>query len=352
MKYDALIEGMNALSDPDLDPVGNLANMAAYLYHTVPDLNWVGFYMLRGDALCLWPFAGKPACTRIPLGKGVCGTAAARNEILIVPDVHTFPGHIACDERFASELVIPLRDRSGSPIGVLDADSPVPDRFGKEEEALFSAAAEKAGSLLAAEDRSPGTGVLRPESLLAFLRQAAALKDTPRHCRTIRGEPEYVAGHCWRIALMAQLLTSSCPEIDMDRVIRICLVHDLGEAVTGDIPTFIKTASDEDTEEKAISRLLSLLDPPVREEIAGLFAEMAAMRTPEARFWKALDKIEAVISHNESDLSTWIPKERELNLTYGIPEASFHPYLKALRESVREDTVRKLAQESPPSDPE
>ena len=351
MRYDDVIAGMNALTDPDLDPVGNLANLAAYLYDTVPDLNWVGFYVLRGEVLHLWPFAGRPACTRIPLGKGVCGTAAARNETLVVPDVHLFPGHIACDERSASEIVIPLRDPSGSPVGVLDVDSPVPGRFGRDEEALFAAAAEAAGSILSARGPAPEAAPVRPERLLAFLRQAAALKDTPRHCRTIRGEPEFVAGHCWRIALMAQLLTSSCPEIDMNRVIRICLVHDLGEAVTGDIPTFLKTGADEDTEDRAVAYLLSLLDPPVREEIAELFAEMNAMQTPEAKFWKALDKIEAVISHNESDLSTWIPREREMNLTYGISEAAFHPVLAAIREAVREETAQKLAGEQPASDP-
>lgn len=113
--------------------VANLANAAALLYHTLPELNWAGFYMLEGEKLILGPFQGKTACIEIPLGKGVCGTAASKNETLLVPDVHCFPGHIACDCASNSEIVIPLR-KDGKVIGVLDIDSPEYCRFTPEDQ--------------------------------------------------------------------------------------------------------------------------------------------------------------------------------------------------------------------------
>jgi len=113
--------------------VANLANASALLYHTLPNLNWAGFYMLEGETLVLGPFQGKTACIEIPLGKGVCGIAAAKNETLLVPDVHQFPGHIACDCASNSEIVIPLR-KDGKVIGVLDIDSPEYRRFTEEDQ--------------------------------------------------------------------------------------------------------------------------------------------------------------------------------------------------------------------------
>ena len=116
------------------DPLANLANAAALLYLLLDDLNWAGFYLMREseNALVLGPFQGKPACTRIPLDKGVCGAAARTGEIQIVPDVHLFPGHIACDGASASEIVIPLI-QEGRVLGVLDMDSPTKGRFSEEE---------------------------------------------------------------------------------------------------------------------------------------------------------------------------------------------------------------------------
>lgn len=110
------------------DPVANAANLAALLYLGLPDVNWVGFYFFQGDQLVLGPFQGRPACVRIPLGRGVCGTAAARRETQRVADVHAFPGHIACDVDSRSEIVVPLL-ANGELIGVLDIDSPRRDRF-------------------------------------------------------------------------------------------------------------------------------------------------------------------------------------------------------------------------------
>jgi L-methionine (R)-S-oxide reductase len=128
------------------DGLANAANLAALLYHSLPDLNWAGFYLLRGDPggalrdteLVLGPFQGKVACVRIPLGQGVCGTAAQRRETLIVPDVHTFPGHIACDAASRSEIVLPLL-RNGRLWGVLDLDSPIPGRFDQDDAAGLAA---------------------------------------------------------------------------------------------------------------------------------------------------------------------------------------------------------------------
>ncbi len=126
--YKALNEQLSALVEGVAHPISNLSNAAALLYHTLPDLNWAGFYLLEGETLVLGPFQGKPACIEIPVGRGVCGTAVAENKTLTVPNVHEFPGHIACDGASNSEIVIPLR-KNGKIIGVLDIDSPIFDRF-------------------------------------------------------------------------------------------------------------------------------------------------------------------------------------------------------------------------------
>src|ERR1700736_4336478 len=112
----------------EMDLIANAANTAALIYHGLPDINWAGFYFRKGAELVLGPFQGKPACVRIPIGKGVCGTAAARAATVLVPDVHDFPGHIACDPNSRSELVVPLIEDSAV-LGVLDLDSPLLARF-------------------------------------------------------------------------------------------------------------------------------------------------------------------------------------------------------------------------------
>ena len=123
-----------ALLEGERDPTANAANLAALLYHTLPHLNWAGFYWLRGRELVLGPFQGKPACVRIALGKGVCGTAARDRVTIIVPDVEKFPGHIACDAASRSEIVVPVV-RGTELLGVLDLDSPDLARFGPEDQA-------------------------------------------------------------------------------------------------------------------------------------------------------------------------------------------------------------------------
>jgi L-methionine (R)-S-oxide reductase len=132
--YVQIVRELRALIAGEDDPVANLANAAALLYHSLPDLNWTGFYLLHAEELVVGPFQGKPACVRIALGSGVCGTAAVRRTSIVVPNVHEFPGHIACDSASNSEIVIPML-RDGEVIGVLDLDSPKFARFDEVDQA-------------------------------------------------------------------------------------------------------------------------------------------------------------------------------------------------------------------------
>jgi len=133
--YEQLAAQLRALIDGETDPVANMANCAALIYHSVPRLNWAGFYLLKGGELVLGPFQGQPACIRIPIGSGVCGTAAETKTTLRVPDVTKFKGHIACDSASKSEIVVPMLTDDSHLIGVLDVDSPELDRFDAEDEA-------------------------------------------------------------------------------------------------------------------------------------------------------------------------------------------------------------------------
>ena len=132
--YDDLARELDALLAGEPDRIANAANAAAALYHALPELNWAGFYFLQGDELVLGPFQGRPACVRIGLGKGVCGTAAAQRRSVVVPDVEAFPGHIACDTASRSELVVPLL-QGDVLLGVLDLDSPRTGRFDETDRA-------------------------------------------------------------------------------------------------------------------------------------------------------------------------------------------------------------------------
>ncbi len=176
---------------------------------------------------------------------------------------------------------------------------------------------------------------------LDFLAIAEKLKCNTRHSWTSSGRHESVAEHSWRLALMAYLLKDEFPEADISKVIVMGLFHDMGEAVTGDIPAFVKTEADEITEEGAIEGLLSKLPAKQSEELRSLFGEMKAQESVEAKLYKALDKLEALIQHNEADLSTWLPLEYDLQMTYGTRECEFSEYIKGLRDTVREDSRRK-----------
>lgn len=131
-----LVETVESVVASETDQIANMANIAALLFEALPDINWAGFYLFKDDQLVLGPFQGRLACTRIPLGNGVCGTVAHQKTTLVVPDVHAFPGHIACDAASASEIVVPIL-HDGNLIGVLDIDSPVKNRFDADDQAMI-----------------------------------------------------------------------------------------------------------------------------------------------------------------------------------------------------------------------
>ena len=185
---------------------------------------------------------------------------------------------------------------------------------------------------------------MKPDDLLQAMHVAERLKDTMRHCYTSGGRRESVAEHSWRMTLMAYLVSDEFPQADMNRVIRMCLIHDLGECFTGDIPTFLKTGGDEAREEALLYRWVDALPEPFCTDMRQMYEEMAARETLEARIYKAMDSLEAVIQHNESDLATWEPHEYELNRTYAYDRVAFSDYLKALREAIRRDTEAKIAE--------
>ena len=184
---------------------------------------------------------------------------------------------------------------------------------------------------------------MKPAKLLNILSVAEKLKCHTRHCSTSSGRPESVAEHSWRTALMAILTASAFPEADMDKVIRMCLIHDLGEAFTGDIPSFDKTEADSKTEELALRQWVQTFPSPEREEWLALYEEMEAQQTQEAQIYKALDKLEAVIQHDESDISTWLPLEYDLQLEYGRENVQFSPYLQQLKMEIDDVTRKKIA---------
>ncbi|MBO4848221.1 MAG: HD domain-containing protein [Clostridia bacterium] len=178
--------------------------------------------------------------------------------------------------------------------------------------------------------------------LLEILHLAEKLKDVPRHCVTSGGRRESVAEHSWRTALMAYLVKDEFPDADMDRVIKMCLIHDLGEAFTGDIPVFAKTEEDEAREERLLMDWTASLPEPYASEMTALYEEMKQRSTVEARIYKSMDSLEAVIQHNESEISTWEPHEYDLNLNYAWDRVAFSGYLTKLRSAIRAETEAKI----------
>lgn len=183
---------------------------------------------------------------------------------------------------------------------------------------------------------------MKPAELLEFLAMAEKLKCNTRHSYTSSGRHESVAEHSFRLALMAYMVSDEVPEIDTDKVIRMCLIHDLGEAITGDIPSFEKTDSDEAAEDSAVSGFVNQLPEYWKKQLGEMYSEMNELKTPEAKLYKALDKLEAVIQHNEADISTWLPLEYDLQLTYGTEECSFNEYINSLRDEVRSVSEKKI----------
>ncbi len=185
---------------------------------------------------------------------------------------------------------------------------------------------------------------MTPRELLQALSAAERLKDTTRHCCTRKGRQESVAEHSWMMTLMAFFLREEFGGVDMDKVIKMCIIHDLGEAFTGDIPTFDKTDLHEKTEDELLTRWVRSLPESVGAEMEALYGEMAQRTTPEAKVYKAIDSLEALIQHNISPLSTWTAAEHEFNKTYADDRVEFSPYLSRLREEIRKDTLEKLGE--------
>ena len=186
---------------------------------------------------------------------------------------------------------------------------------------------------------------MNPREYLDILHVAEKLKDTMRHCTTSKGRPESVAEHSWRISLMAMLLEKEFPEIDINKVIKMCLIHDLGECFTGDIPVFKKTSADSAREDELLAEWVATLPPEVSKEWQALYEEMDALETPEAKLYKALDKLEALIQHNESPMYTWEPHEHDLQRVYGWESVEFSEWLLDLRQEVLNDTNEKIEKE-------
>lgn len=180
------------------------------------------------------------------------------------------------------------------------------------------------------------------KELIGILSIAEKLKNNTRHSWTSSGRHESVAEHSWRLSLMSYLVKDEFPDVDINKVILMCIFHDLGEAITGDIPAFNKTESHEAIENREVNQLLGNLPEPYKKELTMLFLEMNTQKTMESKIYKALDKMETLIQHNEADISTWLPLEHELNLTYGEKEVEFSKYMKELKQIINEDTIDKI----------
>ena len=178
---------------------------------------------------------------------------------------------------------------------------------------------------------------MSPKDYLAIVHCIAGLKERTRHAWMTSGRQESVAEHSWRMALMAYFLRDEFPTVDLTRVLLMALLHDMGEVFTGDIPTFEKTDADRAREHELRDEWIDALPVPYAAEVHSLFAEMDEMETVEAKIVKALDRMEAVITHNEGDPHTWLPLEYDLQRTYGVKEAAFAPVLKELRAEVNRE---------------
>ncbi len=185
---------------------------------------------------------------------------------------------------------------------------------------------------------------MKPEKYIKFLNKIEKLKCNTRHSWTSSGRQESVAEHSFRLAVMAMLCTDEFNNLDINRVIKMCLIHDFGEAITGDIPAFLKTEEQEKAENDAVKTLLSDLSNELHAELQTLFDEMSEQKTDEAKLFKSLDKLEGLISHNEADISTWIPLEYKENLVYGQENCEWSEWAKSLRNEVRNESIKKIKQ--------
>ena len=183
---------------------------------------------------------------------------------------------------------------------------------------------------------------MEAEKFLEILHVAEKLKCITRHSDTSTGRRESVAEHCWRVSLMALLCENEFPDADILKVLKMCIIHDLGEAFTGDIAAFRKTDDDRARESECYNQWISSFPQPQKQQFQALLSEMETLETQEGKLYKALDKLEAVIQHNESDISSWIPLEYELQLTYGKENVEFSPYLKNLKDYIDCQTKEKI----------
>ena len=182
--------------------------------------------------------------------------------------------------------------------------------------------------------------------LINFLDIAEKMKCNTRHSWTSTNRKESVAEHSWRLSLIALLLEREIENVDFQKIIKMCIIHDLGEAITGDIPSFLKTKQDSKTEQKAITTLIEKLPEPQKTDMLTLFEEMEKRETMESKIYKALDRLEAVIQHNEAPIDSWLPLEYELQQSYGWEEAQVHERLSQLRQTAKQDTIDKIKRES------
>lgn len=181
-----------------------------------------------------------------------------------------------------------------------------------------------------------------PKGFIEFLDKIEKLKCFTRHSWLSDGRRESVAEHSFRLTVMALLLSHEFPEYDMDHVLRLCIVHDFGEAINGDIPSFQKTEADEDDETKSVEILLKDVPEGLKAEISSLLYEFYELKTPESRLARALDKLEVVIQHNEADISTWIPLEYELNAVYAEKECAEFPVLARICAQAKKMSFEKV----------
>lgn len=187
---------------------------------------------------------------------------------------------------------------------------------------------------------------MNQRTYIDFLNKIEKLKCNTRHSWTSSGRQESVAEHSWRLAVMAMLCADEYPDLDINKVIKMYLIHDFGEAITGDIPAFLKTAQNELDENVAVTKLLSVLPADIQTELQSLFDEMNARETPEAQLFKSLDNLEALVSHNEADISTWLPREYEENLTYGQQNCEWSDWVKVLKAEIKKDSIEKIEAEA------
>ncbi len=183
---------------------------------------------------------------------------------------------------------------------------------------------------------------MKQEKVIEFLKITEKLKCNTRHSWTSNGRRESVAEHSFQLMVLAWSVKDEFPDLNMEKVMKMCLFHDFGEAITGDIPSFEKTEKDENIEEEAVFKALEILPEEQRKELIKLFEEMNDLNTKEAKLYKALDKMEAVIQHNEASLETWIPLEYELQFTYGEKETQEFSYTRELKAYANKMTEKKI----------